>query len=195
MDRYANMTGINARHLGIEVDFIAQPISKLNVTGMLSLGDWRWKNNLLNVKFYDDNQNLVATESVYIKGVHVGDAAQTTAALGTNYELLAGLKLGANYNYYGNLYAKFEPENRTSEPEGSKNPDAWKVPNYHLMDLWISYRFNLGPFRSTLVGNVNNLFDTEYISDAEDGANHDWQTAKVYYGWGRSWIVSLRIHF
>jgi iron complex outermembrane receptor protein len=194
-DRFANMTGINARHQGIELDFVAQPISRLSINGMLSVGDWRWMNDLLNVEFYDDDRNLVATESVYIKDVHVGDAAQTTAALGLNYELLAGLKLGANYNYYDNLFSFFDPESRTTAPEGGKNPDAWKVPDYHLMDLYLAYRFNLGPFRSTLVGNINNLFDTEYISDAEDGATHDWQSAKVFYGWGRSWIISLRINF
>ncbi|KPL16361.1 MAG: hypothetical protein AMS26_04835 [Bacteroides sp. SM23_62] len=194
-DRFANMTGINARHLGVELDFVASPVSKLSINGMLSVGDWRWRKDLLDVQFFDDNQNLIATESVYIKGVHVGDAAQTTAALGLNYELLAGLRLGANYNYYDKLFSFFDPESRTTEPEGGKNQDAWKVPDYHLMDLWLSYRFNLGPFRSTLVGNINNLFDTEYISDAEDGATHDWQSAQVFYGWGRSWIISLRIHF
>ena len=195
MDRFANMTGINARHQGIELDFVTQPVSKLNINGMLSLGDWRWMNDLLDVQFFDDDRNLIATESVYIKDVHVGDAAQTTAALGLNYELLAGLKIGANYNYYDNLFAYFDPESRTTAPEGDKNPDAWEIPSYHLMDLWLSYRFNLGPFRSTLVGNINNLFDTEYISDAQDGTNHDWQSSSVFYGWGRSWIISLRIHF
>jgi iron complex outermembrane receptor protein len=194
-DRFANMTGINARHQGVELDFIAQPLGRLNITGMLSVGDWRWMNDLLDVQFFDDNQNLIATESVYIKDVHVGDAAQTTAALGLDYELLAGLSLGANYNYYDNLFAFFDPETRTTEPEGGTNPDAWEVPDYQLMDLYLSFRFDMGPFRSTLVGNINNLFDTEYISDAEDGASHDWQSSRVFYGWGRSWIISLRIHF
>jgi outer membrane receptor protein involved in Fe transport len=48
---------------------------------------------------------------------------------------------------------------------------------------------------ATLFGNVNNLLDTEYISDATDGGTHDYTTARVYYGWGRSWSIGLKIRF
>ena len=63
------------------------------------------------------------------------------------------------------------------------------------MDMYAVYRFELGTYDASLVGNINNLFDTTYISDATDGSNHDWKTAEVYYGWGRSWSVTLRINF
>lgn len=194
-DFFANLQGINARHMGIELDFLTKPTDKLSINGMASLGDWRGMNDIIDAQFFDDNNNLVATASVYIKDVHVSDAAQTTAALGASYELLRGLKFGFNYNYYDNLYAEFQPENRTSEPEDGINPDAWKVPTYNLMDLYAVYRFSIGEYNASLVGNINNLFDTEYISDADDGGNHDWQTANVYYGWGRSWSITLRLNF
>lgn len=195
VDRFANLTGINARHMGVEVDFLTRPTDKLTINGMLSLGDWRGMNNIVDASFFDDQNNLVATASVYVEDVHVGDAAQTTAALGASYELLRGLKFGVDYNFYDNLYAYYNPEDRTSEPADGVNPDAWKVPAYNLMDLYAVYRFDLGKYGAALVGNINNLFDTEYISDATDGGNHDWQTAEVYYGWGRSWSVTLRVNF
>jgi outer membrane receptor for monomeric catechols len=194
-DRFANLTGINAQHMGVELDFVARPTDKLSINGMLSVGDWIWMNNIIDARFFDTNNNLVNTTSVYIEGVHVGDAAQTTAALGASYELLRGLKFGANYNYYDNLYAYFNPEDRTSEPADGTPPDAWKVPAYNLMDIYAVYRFELGQYGASLVGNINNLFDTEYISDARDGGNHDWQSSEVYYGWGRSWSITLRINF
>ena len=194
-DFFVNLQGINARHMGVEVDFLTKPTDKLSINGMLSLGDWKGMNNIEDADFFDDNNNLVGTASVYVEGVHVGDAAQTTAALGASYELLRGLKFGANYNYYNNLYADFYPEERTSEPEDGVNPDAWKVPAYNLMDLYAVFRFEMGTFNASLVGNINNLLDTEYISDAIDGGNHDWQSAQVYYGWGRSWSITLRLNF
>jgi iron complex outermembrane receptor protein len=194
-DRFANLTGINAKHMGIELDFLAKPTDRLSINGMVSLGNWRWMNNIIDAQFFDDNNNLVATASVYIEDVHVADAAQTTAALGASYELLRGLKFGFNYNYFDNLYADFLPENRTSEPEDGTPPDAWKAPSFNLLDLYAVFRFDLGGLNASLVGNINNLFDTEYISDADDGSSHDWQTADVYYGWGRSWSVTLRINF
>ena len=194
-DKFANLTGINARHMGVELDFKAQPAKNLTINGMASIGDWIWMNDIIDAQFFDDNQNLITTQSIYISDVHVGDAAQITAAAGVSYELLAGLKFGVNYNYYDKLFANFDPEGRTAEPATEENPDAWEMPNYQLVDMFMRYRFNLGPYRATLVGNVNNLFDTEYISDARDGASHTWTDAEVYYGWGRSWSVSLKINF
>ena len=194
VDRFANLEGINALHKGIELDFTTKPINKLTISGMASIGDWKWMNDIIDANFYDDSQNLIATQSVYIADVHVGDAAQITSALNVSYELLAGLKFGMDYNYYDKLYAFFDPSGRTAEPEG-QNPDAWELPSYQLVDVFMRYRFDLGTYRATLVGNINNLFDTEYVSDARDGASHTWTDAEVYYGWGRSWSISLKIVF
>ena len=45
-------------------------------------------------------------------------------------------------------------------------------------------------------GVVNNLFDQEYISDATDGSNHDWQTAYgIFYGFGRTYNLKLKLNF
>ncbi len=195
IERFANLEGINAQHMGIELDFTSKPVNKLTVSGMASIGDWKWMNDIIDARFYDDSQNLIATQSVYIADVHVGDAAQITGALNISYELLAGLKFGVDYTYYDKLFAYFDPEGRTSEPASGENPDAWKMPSYQLMDVFMRYRFDLGPYRATLVGNINNLFDTEYISDSRDGGSHSWTDAEVYYGWGRSWMVSLKIDF
>jgi len=195
IERFANLEGINAMHKGIELDFTSRPVSKLTISGMASLGDWKWMNDIIDARFYDDSQNLIATQSVYIADVHVGDAAQITGALNLSYELLAGLKFGVDFTYYDKLFAYFDPEGRTSEPADGENPDAWELPSYSLVDAFLRYRFDFGPYRATLVGNINNLFDTEYISDARDGGSHSWTDAEVYYGWGRSWMVSLKIDF
>ena len=195
IDKFANLTGIDARHMGIELDFNSRPVNNLEIYGMASLGDWVWMNNIVDAKFFDSNNNLVSTQSVYIKNVHVGDAAQTTAALNGTYEILRGLKVGLDYNYYANLYAYFDPESRTSEPATGVNPDAWKLPVYSTFDFNLIYNFDFGSYKASLVGNINNLLDTEYVSDARDGATHTWTDALVYYGWGRSWVVSLKIRF
>jgi outer membrane receptor protein involved in Fe transport len=53
-----------------------------------------------------------------------------------------------------------------------------------------SYRFRLGSVNATLVGNINNVFNQEYISDAIDGASHDDRTAYgIFYGFGRTYSV------
>jgi outer membrane receptor protein involved in Fe transport len=182
--------------MGVEMDFVAKPISKLEVTGFVSVGDWRWVNDVLDVGVYDANQVLQETVNLYVKDIHVGDAAQTTAALGINYELLKGLKFGADWNYYTNLFADFDPLDRGTAPAaGESNPDSWELPSYNLIDMNLRYNFEVSDLKATLYMNVNNLLDTEYISDASDGANHTWDEAKVYYGWGRSWSIGLKLRF
>jgi outer membrane receptor protein involved in Fe transport len=163
---------------------------------MASYGDWKWINDLEDVKLFDDSQVEIGSYDLFLAGVHVGDAAQLTFALGLDYELLKGFKIGADYNYYGRHFADFDPLARTSAPaDGEDNPDTWELPTYGLFDLNLRYNFRIAGVNATFLGKMNNLFDTEYISDAYDGSSHDWDTAKVYYGWGRSWSFSLMLNF
>jgi len=192
----ANILGVDALHKGIELDLIYRPISKLSILGMISLADWRWLNDLEDVNLFDDNQEIVGTYNLYLADVHVGDAAQTTFALGIDYELLQGVKIGVDYNYYDRLFAEFDPLSRTSAPEDDKkNPEAWELPTFGLVDVNLRYDFTLAGLNVSFFANMNNLFDEKYISDAYDGDFHDWKSAEVYYGWGRSWSVSLRVNF
>ena len=199
---FGNLLGVNALHQGIEFDAVATPVAGLRLTGMLSLGDWTWLNDIENVQLYDEAQNPVDDPiNIFIAGVHVGDAAQTTAALGIQYELLPGLKLGIDYNYYDKLYASFDPDGRGDKDENGENIESWRVPAYGLVDLNLIYDFDIAGFRSSLYGNVYNLGNTEYVADALDGGpigdnpGHNASTAKVFYGFGTTWNLGLKLRF
>ncbi len=198
---YANLLGVDALHQGIEVDFRYEPIRRVALTGMVSVGDWTWLNNLDQVEVFDQNQTRVGTVGpITMAGLKVGDAPQTTAALGLDINLTDDFKIGADYNYYANFHSDFNPtalqENRANDP--------WKVPNYSLLDLTGVFKFKFAGLNASLIGNVNNVFDTEYISDAlsnytratsdqpyVSNASNTW----VYFGTGRSWTTTLRINF
>jgi len=187
----ANILGVNAIHQGIEIDFVYRPTDKLNITGMASLGDWRWENNLENVQIFDEEQNLVDTVNLFIEDLHVGDAAQTTLALGLNYKFTPKTRLSIDYNYFDNLYADYDPSDRGTAGAG----DAWKVPAYGIFDAAFSHGFKFGSFDATLTGRMNNIFDTEYISDALDGSGSNERSALVYYGFGRTFSVGMKLKF
>ncbi len=189
----ANIQGVNALHQGLEMDFKWKPVNSLQITGMASLGNWRWQNDLVDVPIYNENQELIGKVDLYIAGLKVGDAAQTTFALGANYEIFEGFKVGLDYNYYDNLYAQYDPTGRGDV--NKKGVQPWKVPAYGLMDANLRYKFKIGDFDATVFANIINLFDTEFISDADDGKDNDWKTARVYYGIGRNWSTGLRINF
>ncbi len=191
---FANIPGINALHSGIEAELTYKPASKITLYGMLSVGNWVWQDNVSFTQF-DQNNNVVGTYNAYIKGVHVGNAAQTTAALTVDYEVFPKLRIGADYTYYGKNYADFIVTNRTTMPTTDKAPEAWKLPDYGLIDCNLNYKFKIGAVDGTLYGKVNNLLNTQYVADATDGSKHDTWTSLVYYGFGTTWSTGLKIIF
>ena len=194
---FANILGVNAIHQGVEVDLSYRATDKLTFTGMASVGDWRWGNNVENVEIINEQNEVVREVNLFIEDLHVGNSAQTTFALGANYKLTPTSRFTIDYNYFDNLYADFDPSDRggVGPNEDQVGPDAWQVPAYGLFDTAISHDFSFGSFNATLSGRINNIFDTEYIADALDGADSDALTARVYYGFGRTFSVGLKLNF
>ncbi len=198
----ANISGLNALHQGLEFEGTYRPNRKLKIKAMFSTGDWRWANNV-EAALYDDNQNFVDSLYIYADQIHVSNAAQMTGALGVDYEIIKKLKIGLDYNYYNNLYAQFNIEDRT-KPQ-LDGVDAWKLPDYHLIDFSINYRFKIGDYKASLYGNINNVLDTEYIADATDATQYNSNlhevipggvmNSPVFFGFGRTWSLALKIKF
>jgi iron complex outermembrane recepter protein len=187
-DYTANLLGVNALHQGVEFDFTYKYSDKLNFTGMLSLGDWKWDNDLEDVPVFDENQNEVDTISLPINGLRVSDAAQTTAALGMLYKFWDKTSITLDYNYFADLYARIDVLNYANA--STRPTDSWEAPNYSTMDASIRHGFNLGEFDTTLTFRVNNLFDTEYVADAIDASD-----PLVFFGFGRTFSLSAKIKF
>ena len=187
----ANILGVSAIHQGVELDFTYRATDKLKITGMASLGDWRWGSNVENVKIFNDAQVEVAEVDLFIKDLHVGDAAQTTFALGTSYKLTPETTFTIDANHFANLYSDFDPSDRGT----AGAPDAWKVPSFTLFDTAIRHKFKFGSFDTSIIARVNNVFDTVYISDAQDRGTSTAAEAQVYYGAGRTFSVGAKINF
>lgn len=190
---FANILGVNAIHQGIEIDGVYRIDSRFRLKGMLSLGDYKWSNNIENVIVQNEDGDQIGSPiNVYSDGLKVGDAAQTTAALGVTYTLLPGLSIGADMNYFADLYASFDPTSRDSSEE---NVDSWEVPAATTLDLNMTYNFDIGDFESSVYANVYNVGDTKYIQDANDGPGNDAATAAVYYAAGATWNIGLKVRF
>jgi len=191
---YGSYTGLDALHQGIEIDFVYSINYKLKVNGMASLGNWKWKSDGYGA-IKDDSGNILKEGTVYAKDLKVSDAAQTTFALGVTYEALEKTTLSLDYNYAGDIYARFDINGRTDATSTNFRKDSWEMPAYHLMDLSIVHKFDMAGFDARLTGNINNLMDVEYISDAFEGDSGTYSDAKVYYGFGRTYSVGLKINF
>lgn len=213
IDRYSiNMQGVDARHMGIELDLIANPTRWLDINGMFSLGDWQWDSNATGYYYNSLGQPLKdikngeiasgiqapdhAKSVVNLKGVKVGGSAQLTAALGAQVHF-SGFRGGLTYTWYARNYSDYDLDGSMLSPDGNVTvTQPWKIPSGGQLDLNASYTFPLGKCKATLYGNVENVFNQRYIVDATDGGTGKWENAyEVFYAFGRTYSLRLKVAF
>lgn len=224
---FLNLKGVDARHQGIEVELTAVPFKDFEIKGMFSLGDWIW-DSTASGKLYDDYGNQLGGDMkplfpdgtagmspeevqaisdnnvamTVMDKVRVGNSAQTTFFLGGTYKLFdRKLTVGLDYTFSGRNYANYsiDAPNIGSADNAYVYYTPWRMPSAGVLDLHANYRFNIGGLRATLFGNVNNLLNKEYITDAQDfkarNGGGNWDDVAVFYGFGTTYTVSLKIQF
>ena len=201
---YGDIPGMDALHVGIEIDFIYKILRNLDFQGLMSFGNWIWDKKIDNLQMYFTDSNEPANKlSFDATGIHVGDAAQTQLGASLRYEPLKGLYIEGGGTYFDRYYADFNPEECTDE---YGNPvESWKIPSYLLFDFHTGYRFKfktVDKLGFTIKLNVLNVFDSMYISDALNNDTYiqrpefvsfDARSASVFMGAGRQFSVSLKI--
>lgn len=203
-DGTANFFGVGQLHQGVELDLTISPVQKLTITGMFSMGNWRYKDDF-KASVYNDSQQLIGELELFMKDVKIPDAAQTTFNIGADYQIMKGLKIYGSYYYADKIYADFNVA--TDASFLTPGNQSWQIPSYDLMDAGASYSFKLGSVDLLLRLNVNNLMDKEYITESETNIlyNAATETNKigdngstrnvVYYGFGRTWNAGLKVRF
>ncbi|MBQ0080077.1 MAG: carboxypeptidase-like regulatory domain-containing protein [Alistipes sp.] len=208
-----NMTGVNAQHMGLELDFTVRPLRWLDIKGMVSVGNWKWDNNPTGYFYNEAGQPLKNTKgdiasgvgaedhlksTIEMKDIKVGGSAQTTAMLGLTFKPMKGLRVGADWVVYANNYADYTINYNNITPGGTtKITSPWRIPWGNQIDLMANYSFKIGnKVRATLYGNVNNVFNNFYIVDAYEGGTSTWDSAyRVFYAFGRTYSIRLKINF
>jgi len=202
---YYDYAGITEIHSGVELEITAKPLPKLNLNAMISVGDWKYSGTSTSNRFDANNAPVAGGTSttLFLDGIKVGDAAQTTASIGAKYELVERVSIDANYRVAQKLYASIDP----SKFSNAVNTGSLELPSYGLMDAGFSYKMLVGKNKDNSVNfrlNVNNLLDEVYISESRtnnfttptstnyNGVN---VTNQVYFGFGRTWNFSLRYNF
>lgn len=214
-DKYFfNMQGVDARHMGIEFNFVYKPFRWLDVNGMLSLGDWQWDSNATGYFYNASGQPLADIKGTLASGIYaedhahatlnqkgrkVGGSAQTTGYLGLNIRPLKGWRVGIDWTFNARNYSDFTISSGDYKP-GSNIVvrEPWEIPFGQQFDLSASYRFQIGGLDATLFGNVYNLFNYNYVMDAytPSGKDGTWENAfRVFYSFGRTYALRLKVAF
>lgn len=211
---YFNMSGVNARHMGIELAATFRPAYWVEFHGMLSLGDWKWDSNASGY-FYNGNgqplKNLNgevastvfgpdhAKATLMQKGIRVGGSAQSTGYLGVTFKPFQGFRIGADWTASARNYSDFSISSSSYSPNGElKVAEPWRIPWGNQLDLNVSYNFHIGGLNATIYGNVYNVCNYNYVMDATNNAFNagTWENVyNVYYSFGRTYALRLKITF
>ena len=186
--------------MGLEIDFIWKILDNLGLNGFGSVANWEYQDDVVADVFNDD-QELIGSDILYLKGVKVGDAAQTTFGLGLDYTFLKGFNAGLNWRYAGQLYADFDPIGFRDED----NLGAVELPSFNLVDARISYNWRMESGTSLeFAVMANNIFDELYISESDTNVHLEpgddaWNgintSNRVFFGFGTTWNTSIRFRF
>ena len=197
VDGFAQFRNIDVTHKGIEGEG-TYTVGKTKIRGMFSIGDWTYTKDF-EAELFDENQVSIGTGTLYTKGAKVGDAAQITALLGLDQGIGSNLKVDLDYRFVDGLYADYSiTDSAFTNPD---NDGALKLPSYGLVDLGATFFAGNG---WSLRANINNLLDTTYIAESNSNihASADSTTwngvdvrNSVWFGFGRTWNVSLKYKF
>lgn len=198
VDGSAQFRDIDVVHNGIEVEAQYRPSGTTKLRGMLSIGDWTYTKDF-EAELFDDNQQLIGTGTLYLEGAKVGDAAQFVAYLGIDQRFGESLNVDLDYRFVDGLYADYSITD--SAFTEANNPGALKLPSYGLVDLGATFTMGMG---WSLRANINNLLNTTYIAESNSNihataGSETWngvdKNNSVWFGFGRTWNLSLRYQF
>jgi outer membrane receptor for ferrienterochelin and colicin len=197
VDGFAQFKDIDVTHNGIELEG-SYNIGSTKLRGMLSIGDWRYTKDF-SAELFDDNQQSIGKGTLYTKDAKVGDAAQFVAYIGLDQRVGSKLKFDIDYRFVDGLYADYSiTDSAFTSPD---NDGALKLPSYGLVDLGATLFAGKG---WSLRTNINNLLDTTYIAESNSNihataSSQTWNGVdvrnSVWFGFGRTWNVSLKYKF
>lgn len=190
-DTRSFIAGLDATHMGIELEAMAHVTDVFDIGLLASIGDWQWDNDVQAI-VTDDQTFEQDTTNVYSKGLKVGDAPQTQLGLKLQYNPFHKIHLGTDIIYYDNFYAEFDPSDRD---DPNDREQAYKLPAWVMVNFYAAYDFKIAGLGSQFTFNIYNVFDQVYWSDAHDGSGHDEESVRGFYGFGRTFNFGWKLYF
>ena len=198
-DVRVQVSGIDSRFMGVELETTYQPFNLVQFQLNASKGLWKYTDDVTAVVKYPSGDSTV---SCYVKNLKVGNQPQTQIALSTSIYPFDGFVAKIVGNHYMDFYSNWNPLSR-NDPTDRKQ--SWKVPNYTTFDLHIMYDIPtiVRGVRFSIFAHVFNLLDEIYIQDAVDNSSfnaynisdypHTASAAEVFFGPRRSINLGVQI--
>jgi hypothetical protein len=187
----AMINGLNSSHKGIELELLLNVNRNLRLGGWLSVGEFKWQNNV-SAKLFNDNNIVVDTVNVFAKGLFIGGTAQQQFSLFADFTVLRTIFVKTEYLHFSNLYSNFDPTSRNIPNDFSQ---PFQLPSYGIVNIYLGIPFSIGNHYAKFQLNTYNLFNKTYIVNGEDGTNHDLESFKGFWSMGRNLSFGVKFNF
>ncbi len=200
-DIFITLTGLQQRHVGLEIEAGYQPTDRFRFDAAASFNNWKYTDDVTGT-FKPEDRSESFQYDIYVDGLKVGNAPQVQFAYyGTVFPIDGGYfqLVGKTFMEH---YANFNPFDRT---DASDRAQPWQVPDYTVFDLHAGYSVPATVTRGVeieLFANVFNVLDATYIMDALDNSrfnafdqDHDADDAEVFFGLPRRFTVGASITY
>lgn len=203
-----NMSGVDQVHMGVELGVDVNVSSTVSMSLVGSTGDYFYSSRPEVIITRDNDRELLADQkTVYWENYKVGGMTHTIGSVGVRYNSPRFWFVGANLNYFDDIYIDINPDRRTAEAlENYVDTDAnWKkiidqekLGNEFTLDIFAgrSWRIARGQFLNLNVSVSNVLDNTDFrIGGFEqlryDSGNIDRFPSKYFYLYGRNYFINL----
>lgn len=198
-DGLVNISGLDQRHTGVEVELSYQPEDWVRLDFATSHNLWEYQNDVQAQYQPDEGSSDTETINLYIEGLKVGNAPQSQYAYTLNLMPSDRLDLTFVGTSFLRHYSDFDPISRDDETDRAQ---TWQVPNYTVFNFHLNYDIPGILDGSTFFVNLFNVFDKTYIQDATDNSrynsydqDHDADDAEVFFGLPRRYNFGVRVNF
>jgi iron complex outermembrane recepter protein len=194
-DIFITLTGLEQRHMGVELEGGWQPFDMLRFDASVSLNDWVYTDDVNGI-YKPETRDTTFTYDIFVDGLRVGNAPQKQFAYQATVFPVTGAFVQLVGKTYLQHYADFNPfdrtDSRTPAEGGDRGVPSWRAPDYSVLDLHAGYAIPQTLTRGLqlqVFANMFNVFDSVYIMDALDNSSfnafdrdHDADDAEVFFG-------------
>ena len=207
-----SMTGVAQQHAGLELAAQVKLSPTWELTAVYAEGQYLYNSRPSATVTRDNSDTAIATgRTVYLKNYRVGGMPQRAASVGLRYNAPKYWAIGANVNYFGNIYLDPNPDRRTAEALGnlvSEDPqwntllEQTKLDDGATVDLFFTKSWRLKKkYRIGFNLSVSNVLDnTDLITGGYEQLRYapmeiDKFPPKLSYMYGRTYYAQLTLSF
>lgn len=205
------MTGVDQTRMGLELGTEYNLTQTISATGVLALGDYRYSSRPTASITRDNAYEVLAeNRTVYLKNYRIGQMPQTAASIGIKYSSPKFWFVGANANFFADMFLEPNPDRRTreavvnlveSDPQWDQALDQEKFDNQFTVDIYGGKSWRIKKYTLNWNVSINNVLNNRNFVTGGfeqlryDVTNIDKFPPKLSYHLGLTYYTMLSLRF